>query len=477
MGRQPTCRCSTRARPAGRRGPARPAHPRRHPGAGGASSTTRTASASTHGWLGRWLLRAEELARDRDPALRATAQPTSSGPPAGALERLRDPVAPRRRRPSCGRCCDAGAVELLGGPATHPFLPLLPAAGRAFALGAGLDDAALRLGRRPAGIWAAGVRLRPRHGAGATRRRACATSSSTSRALHGGTAHRPAVSGASGRRRVRPRPRRSPTGCGPRARASRGGARLPRLPRPRPPLRAAALAGHRPPARRTRSSPTTRSGPRRRSRRDAADFVAVVRDRLSRSREQHGRPALAVVGFDTELFGHWWHEGPAWLEAVLRTLPEAGVRVATLRGAVDGAGSSATRSTLPAGIVGRGQGPAAVGRPERWPTWPPTGDDVQRTGSLDVVRSARAARPATRRADRTPWPGRRCWCCPATGRSWCRGTARPATPGSGTTGTSRGSTRWPTPSRAPGRTPGRRWTGRSRPHLDARSLVAAHSRA
>ena len=26
-----------------------------------------------HGWLGRWQLRAEELARDRDPALRATA--------------------------------------------------------------------------------------------------------------------------------------------------------------------------------------------------------------------------------------------------------------------------------------------------------------------------------------------------------------------------------------------------------------------
>ena len=49
---------------------------------------------------------------------------------------------------------DAGAVELLGGPVTHPILPLLPAPVASFALRAGLDDAALRVGRRPRGIWA-----------------------------------------------------------------------------------------------------------------------------------------------------------------------------------------------------------------------------------------------------------------------------------------------------------------------------------
>jgi 1,4-alpha-glucan branching enzyme len=37
-----------------------------------------------------------------------------------------------------------------------------------------------------------------------------------------------------------------------------------------------------------------------------------------------------VAAFDTELFGHWWHEGPQWLEQVLRALPEAGVTVGTL---------------------------------------------------------------------------------------------------------------------------------------------------
>src|SRR5690606_27888219 len=30
------------------------------------------------------------------------------------------------------------------------------------------------------------------------------------------------------------------------------------------------------------------------------------------------------------LYGHWWHEGPVWLERVLRRLPEAGITVGTL---------------------------------------------------------------------------------------------------------------------------------------------------
>ena len=69
--------------------------------------------------------------------------------------------------------------------------------------------------------------------------------------------------------------------------------------------------------------------------RDADDFVDTVVARLTALRAEHGRPALTVAAFDTELFGHWWHEGPAWLAAVLRRLPEAGVAVRTLGDAVD----------------------------------------------------------------------------------------------------------------------------------------------
>ena len=45
------------------------------------------------------------------------------------------------------------------------------------------------------------------------------------------------------------------------------------------------------------------------------------------------------------------HEGPAWLEAMLRALPEAGVRVSTLRGALE-TGHGGPPVTLPASSWG-----------------------------------------------------------------------------------------------------------------------------
>jgi 1,4-alpha-glucan branching enzyme len=61
-----------------------------------------------------------------------------------------------------------------------------------------------------------------------------------------------------------------------------------------------------------------------------ADFVELVRDRLLSESQRIGRPAHVVAAFDTELFGHWWYEGPLWLERLLRALPEAGIQVGTL---------------------------------------------------------------------------------------------------------------------------------------------------
>ena len=62
-----------------------------------------------------------------------------------------------------------------------------------------------------------------------------------------------------------------------------------------------------------------------------ADFVEVVRRRLLAESDRIGRPAHVVAAFDTELFGHWWYEGPMWLERVLRALPEAGIELGTLQ--------------------------------------------------------------------------------------------------------------------------------------------------
>jgi 1,4-alpha-glucan branching enzyme len=67
-----------------------------------------------------------------------------------------------------------------------------------------------------------------------------------------------------------------------------------------------------------------------RAREQAVDFVASVRARLELHAAERGRPGLCVFAIDTELLGHWWWEGPAWLAEVLRAAPEAGVVLVTL---------------------------------------------------------------------------------------------------------------------------------------------------
>lgn len=56
------------------------------------------------------------------------------------------------------------------------------------------------------------------------------------------------------------------------------------------------------------------------AREHAADFVRRACDRAARAAAAMDRPPLLVAAFDAELFGHWWHEGPRWLEHVLRGL-------------------------------------------------------------------------------------------------------------------------------------------------------------
>ncbi|HSK22678.1 MAG TPA: 1,4-alpha-glucan branching protein domain-containing protein [Egicoccus sp.] len=49
----------------------------------------------------------------------------------------------------------------------------------------------------------------------------------------------------------------------------------------------------------------------------AEHFVGVLHETLAAHPDGH-----VVTAFDTELFGHWWFEGPAWLEAVLRRVAD-----------------------------------------------------------------------------------------------------------------------------------------------------------
>lgn len=75
-----------------------------------------------------------------------------------------------------------------------------------------------------------------------------------------------------------------------------------------------------------RKAPYEPAAARHRARADAAHFVGVVRETL---RHRPGR--LVVAAYDTELLGHWWHEGVAWLGEVLELIAiTPGLRTTTL---------------------------------------------------------------------------------------------------------------------------------------------------
>jgi 1,4-alpha-glucan branching enzyme len=303
-----------------------------------------------HDWLGGWLLRAHEAAGRRDSPALAELAGDEHRRAVGALadfeSRWRHGGSPVLRP-----LVDAEVIELLGGPATHPFQPLLQPRVREFALRAGLADTASRLGSRPAGIWAPECGYAPGMEYGYAQA-GVARFLVDGPALRGDTAFAHPVgdtdvvcfgrdlpvtyrvwsprSGYPGGRDYRDfHTFDHPSGLKPARVTGRGVA--PEHKKPYDPRRAAASV-----------------------RRHAADFVSTVRRRLTELAGQHGRPALVVAAYDTELFGHWWFEGPAWLGQVLRALPEAAVRVTTLRGA-ERAGLLGAPVELPASSWGSGK--------------------------------------------------------------------------------------------------------------------------
>ncbi len=295
-----------------------------------------------HTWLGFWQARAEGLgASGRDPVTAAREFRASQS----ALRRFEERWS-RGGSPVLRGLQDAGAIEILGGPLTHPFQPLLRTPIRRFALRAGQDDAVLRRGRRPAGIWAPECGYAPGmeddYAAagidhvlvdGPTMLRA---ERSTGNAWTIGDTD---VIAFARDLEVTYRvwsPRRGYPG-GPWYRDfhtfdHEWGFRPRRVTSVRTPSREKA------PYDEERAHAAIEA--------DARDFVSHVRERL-RDRD------LVVAAYDTELFGHWWHEGPLWLERVLRLLPEAGVTVTTLQGAAER--HVAGRVDLPAGSWGSGK--------------------------------------------------------------------------------------------------------------------------
>jgi 1,4-alpha-glucan branching enzyme len=64
-------------------------------------------------------------------------------------------------------------------------------------------------------------------------------------------------------------------------------------------------------------------------------------------------PAVICSPYDAELFGHWWFEGPAWLEQVSRGFAKAGVTPVTLGEALEAVPPRGTVA-LPEGSWGEG---------------------------------------------------------------------------------------------------------------------------
>lgn len=57
---------------------------------------------------------------------------------------------------------------------------------------------------------------------------------------------------------------------------------------------------------------------RERATQHARHFLSQCRHRVEWLRGKMDRPPLLVAPYDAELFGHWWFEGPQWLEGVIR---------------------------------------------------------------------------------------------------------------------------------------------------------------
>jgi len=91
-----------------------------------------------------------------------------------------------------------------------------------------------------------------------------------------------------------------------------------------------------------------------RARANAGHFVSVIHDLLEAQPRPAGRRPVVCAPFDAELFGHWWHEGPAWLAHVLRWMNEdPRVEAQTCRQYLAGS-PPATAITLPEGSWGQG---------------------------------------------------------------------------------------------------------------------------
>jgi 1,4-alpha-glucan branching enzyme len=118
---------------------------------------------------------------------------------------------------------------------------------------------------------------------------------------------------------------------------------------------------------------------------DAQHFVGVVRATLA------PRPGgVVVAAYDTELLGHWWHEGPSWLGRVLELVAaDPALRTTTLASRV-ARRPPTRRLTLPESSWGYAKGHASWVTAETREVW-----DVLRRSSALARRTLAGGRGGT----------------------------------------------------------------------------------
>jgi len=86
----------------------------------------------------------------------------------------------------------------------------------------------------------------------------------------------------------------------------------------------------------------------------ARHFAWLVKEVLKGYQSESNRPGMLCAPYDTELFGHWWFEGPQWLYRVLKEIaldPEVNLATGS---AILEADPPATVVSLPEGSWGQG---------------------------------------------------------------------------------------------------------------------------
>jgi 1,4-alpha-glucan branching enzyme len=114
----------------------------------------------------------------------------------------------------------------------------------------------------------------------------------------------------------------------------------------------------------------------------ARDFVGRVVDRVANG-------GVCVCALDTELLGHWWYEGPAWLEEVVEEAARRELTITTLDDAIER--SEPVPAPPDLGATSWGEG----GDLRTW-SGPAVGDLAWRARSAEVSALALGRRPGDR---------------------------------------------------------------------------------